>query len=245
MGIPAVGARLSQAERPAGAGRGGRPSGGVGAVEVRPASATVAGSIGIMGGTFDPIHVGHLAAAEEAREAIGVARILFVPAGEPPHKPERPVTAASHRVAMVERAIAGNPAFELSRVEVDRDGPSFTADTVEMLADAERRDGHEPDLTLILSVESFHGLPGWHEPRRILNLCRLAVVPRGGFPTPERAWLADQFRGVPVRVVFLDAPRLRLSGSEIRQRVAAGRSIRYLVPDAVIDYIGDHGLYTP
>jgi nicotinate-nucleotide adenylyltransferase len=154
------------------------------------------------------------------------------------------VTAAEHRLAMVQRAIDGNDVFELSRIEVDREGPSYTADTVELLAAADRADGRQPDITVILSVESFHGLPTWHEPRRILELCRLAVVPRGGFPTPERAWLAEQFRGVPVRVAFLDAPRLRLSGSEIRQRVAAGRSIRYLVPDAVIDYIGDHDLYT-
>ena len=218
-------------------------TGSVATVEVRPATPIVHGSIGIMGGTFDPIHVGHLAAAEEAREALGLERILFVPAGQPPHKPGRPVTPASDRVAMVELAIAGNVAFELSRVEIDREGPSYTADTVELLAAAERADGRQPDLTLILSVESFHGLPSWHEPRRILERCRLAVVPRGGFPPPERAWLAEQFRGVPVRVAFLDAPRLRLSGSEIRRRVAAGRSIRYLVPDAVIGYIGDHGLY--
>ena len=218
--------------------------GSVGVLAVKPAAPAVAGSIGIMGGTFDPIHVGHLAAAEEAREALGLERILFVPAGQPPHKPERPVTPPEHRLAMVERAIAGNAAFELSRIEVDRDGPSYTADTVELLAASERAGDRRPDLTLILSVESFHGFPTWHEPRRILELCRLAVVPRGGFPRPERAWLAEQFRGVPVRVAFLDAPRLRLSGSEIRRRVAAGRSIRYLVPDAVIDYIGDHDLYT-
>jgi nicotinate-nucleotide adenylyltransferase len=219
-------------------------SAGVGPITVRDATPLVHGSIGIMGGTFDPIHVGHLAAAEEAREALGLDRILFVPAGRPPHKPDRPITPAQHRLAMVELAIAGNDAFELSRIEVDRDGPSYTFETVELLAAAERTEDREPDLTLILSVESFHGFPTWHEPRRILALCRLAVVPRGGFPTPERAWLAEQFRGVPVRVAFLDAPRLRLSGSEIRQRVAAGRSIRYLVPDAVLDYIGDHGLYT-
>jgi nicotinate-nucleotide adenylyltransferase len=222
---------------------GARLRSGIGTVAVRPAASLVPGSLGIMGGTFDPIHLGHLAAAEEAREALGLERILFVPAGQPPHKPERPVTPAAHRLAMVERAIAGNAAFELSRIEVDREGPSYTADTVELLAAAERAEDRQPDLTLILSVESFHGLPSWHEPRRILALCRLAVVPRGGFPTPERAWLAEQFRGVPVRVAFLDAPRLRLSGSEIRQRVATGRSIRYLVPDAVMDYIGDHGLY--
>jgi nicotinate-nucleotide adenylyltransferase len=196
-----------------------------------------------MGGTFDPIHVGHLAAAEEAREALGLERILFVPAGAPPHKPQSPVTAAEHRLAMVELAIAANDAFELSRIEVDRPGPSYTADTVTLLAESERTTGRDPDLTVILSVESFRGLPAWHDPERILRTARLAVVPRGGFPTPERAWIADRFRSVPVRVAFLDAPRLRLSASEIRGRVAAGRSIRYLVPDAVIAYIGDHGLY--
>jgi nicotinate-nucleotide adenylyltransferase len=216
---------------------------GFGRLDVRPAAPVAADSIGIMGGTFDPIHVGHLAAAEEAREALGLERILFVPAGTPPHKPGQPVSAAEHRLAMVELAIADNAAFELCRVEVNRPGPSYTADTVTQLADLERAAGREPNLTVILSVESFHGLPKWHEPERILRLSRLAVVPRGGFPTPERAWLADQFRRVPVRVAFLDAPRLRLSASEVRGRVAAGRSIRYLVPDAVIAYIGDHGLY--
>jgi nicotinate-nucleotide adenylyltransferase len=237
MGTGAVGEGVNAASRSTAAG------GRVGVVTARPATPIVAGSIGIMGGTFDPIHVGHLAAAEEAREALGLERILFVPAGVPPHKPDRPITPAEHRLAMVELAIADNHAFELSRVEIERDGPSYTADTVELLTEAERRDGRAADLTLILSVESFHGFPDWHDPRRILGLARLAVVPRGGFPAPERAWLAEQFRGVPVRVTFLDAPRLRLSGSEIRQRVAAGRSIRYLVPDAVIAYIRDHGLY--
>jgi nicotinate-nucleotide adenylyltransferase len=203
----------------------------------------VPGSIGIMGGTFDPIHIGHLAAAEEAREALGLECIVFVPAAIPPHKPDTPITAARDRAAMVELAIAGNDAFSLSRIELDRDGPSYTADTVEQLAHAETDAGREPELTLILSVESFHGLPDWHEPERILRLCRIAVVPRGGFSAPERSWLAERFRGVPFRVSILDAPRLRLSGSEIRERVAAGRSIRYLVPDAVIGYIGDHGLY--
>jgi nicotinate-nucleotide adenylyltransferase len=199
--------------------------------------------IGIMGGTFDPIHIGHLAAAEEVREALGLERVLFVPAGDPPHKPAAAVSAARHRLAMVGLAIAGNPAFELCRIEVDRSGPSYTADTVEALAADERAGGREADLTLILSAESFTGLPTWHEPRRILAASRIAVVPRAGLEAPDDAWIADRFPGIDARVVRLDRPRIRLSATEIRDRVRAGRSIRYLVPDAVIAYIGDHGLY--
>ena len=204
---------------------------------------TQAAAVGIMGGTFDPIHVGHLAAAEEVREALALERILFMPAGIPPHKPDRIITPPAHRVAMVELAIAGNPAFELSRVEIDRTGPSYTVDTVGELQAAARAEGREADLVVILSAESLRGLPTWHEPERLLGLARLAVVPRDGFPTPGRAWVEEHFPGSEERIVFLDAPRLKLSATSIRKRVAAGRSIRYLVPDAVIGYIGDHGLY--
>ena len=201
------------------------------------------GSVGIMGGTFDPVHIGHLAAAEEARDALGLERILFVPAGIPPHKRARDITEAAHRVAMLELAIVGNEAFGLSRVELDRAGPSYTLDTVEQLAAETRRAAGEADLTVILSAESFRGLPTWHQPERLLALARIAVVPRGGFPPPGRAWLEQHFPGCEARVSFLDAPHLRLSATEIRDRVGAGRSIRYLVPDAVIAYIEDHGLY--
>ncbi|MFL5679911.1 MAG: nicotinate-nucleotide adenylyltransferase [Chloroflexota bacterium] len=209
----------------------------------RAPRAVVPGSIGVMGGTFDPIHIGHLAAAEEVREALGLERILFMPAGIPPHKPDRIVTPPADRIAMVELAIAENEAFELSRIEVDRAGPSYTLDTVDELAAAEREAGRDPDVTVILSAESFRGLPTWHDPQRLLAACRIAVVPRGGFAPPGRAWLDEHFPGVEARVEFLDAPRLRLSATEIRARVAAGRSIRYLVPDAVRRYIEDHGLY--
>ncbi len=210
---------------------------------VRPPAPVRPGSIGIMGGTFDPIHLGHLAIAEEAREALGLARILFVPASVPPHRPLASVSPAAHRAAMVGLAIEGNAAFELSRVELDRPGPSFTSDTVEGLAAAERVAGRQPDLTFILSVETLHDLPTWHEPRRIIEACRLAVVPREGYSVPDRAWLRDRFPGLDDRFDFLDAPRLAVTSSRIRERVAAGRSIRYLVPPAVERYIEDHSLY--
>jgi len=197
----------------------------------RPRSA-----IGVMGGTFDPIHVGHLAIAEEAREALTLERILFVPAGEPPHKPRIEVTPVAHRVAMVDLAIADNATFELSRIEVDRPGPSWTVDTVEALAE-------DADITLILSAETFAELPTWHEPARLFEAARVAVVPREGYPAPDPAWLTATFPGREGRVDYLQGPRLGLSSTAIRARVAAGRSIRYLVPDAVAAYIAANDLY--
>ena len=144
----------------------------------------VPGSVGILGGTFDPIHHGHLVIAEEAREALGLERVLLVPAASPPHKPGRPVTDAAHRLAMVELAIAGNPAFAVSRLEVERGGASYTVDTLEALL----RDGIEQPW-FILSAEALAGFPAWREPDRILELCRLAVVPRGGYEPLDRAWV--------------------------------------------------------
>jgi nicotinate-nucleotide adenylyltransferase len=194
-------------------------------------------SIGVMGGTFDPIHLGHLAIGEEAREALSLDVVLFVPAGQPPHKPAGSVTSVEHRLAMVELAIAGNPAFELSRIEVERPGPSYTVDTVEALAD------DADDLVLILSAETLGELPSWHEPERLVAAARMAVVPREGYPAPDPAWLAEAFPGRDVRVDYLEGPRLGLSSTAIRARVAAGRSIRYLVPDMVGAYIADKQLY--
>ncbi len=141
---------------------------------------TVPAAVGILGGTFDPIHIGHLAIAEEAREALGLEQVLFVPTRMPVHKPGRPVTAAEHRVAMVAAAIAGNPAFALERTEVDRDGPSYAVDTLEGLVDAAQASGRAVEYTFILSAEAYAGLPSWHRPARLLELCRMAVVPRPG-----------------------------------------------------------------
>ena len=196
-------------------------------------------ALGIMGGTFDPIHVGHLAVAEAAREVLGLDRVLFVPAGEPPHKPAGSVTRVEHRVAMVAAAIFDNPAFQLSTIEVDRAGPSYTVDTVEALARA--HPGTE--LHVILSAETFAELPTWHEPDRLFATVRVAVVPRDGYPAPDPAWLAAAFPGREGRVDYLEGPRLGLSSTQIRARVAAGRSIRYLVPDTVGLFIADKQLY--
>jgi nicotinate-nucleotide adenylyltransferase len=201
------------------------------------------GALGILGGTFDPIHIGHLAIAEEARDALGLERVLFVPAGTPVHKPGRQVSPAEDRVAMVAAAIADNPAFALSRAEVDRPGPSYSVDTLEAFATEIRAGGGEPDLVFILSSEAYAGLPTWRRPERILELCRLALVPRPGADLVDPVAMARLVPGADRRTMMIDGPQLAVSGSVLRARVAAGRSIRYLVPDAVISYIGDHGLY--
>jgi nicotinate-nucleotide adenylyltransferase len=201
------------------------------------------GSIGVIGGTFDPIHLGHLAAAEEAREALGIERVLFIPNAIPPFKLDGAAADADDRLVMTRLAIAGNPAFEVSTIELERGGVSYTADTVEALAAAEREADREPDLTLILSAETLRDLPGWHAPERLVAACRIAVVPREGYPAPDPEWLRTQLPGAELQVALLDGPRLEISSTAIRERVAAGRSIRYLVPPVVERYIADHQLY--
>ncbi len=197
---------------------------------------------GILGGTFDPIHLAHLAVAEQTRETLGLAGVLFIPAGVPVHKPDRLVTPVGHRLAMVELAIDENPAFHLSRIEVDRPGPSYTVETLERLHADLGRPSDDP-FVLIISVEALAGFLGWREPQRILELARLAVVPRYGYRPMGASWLAEHFPGQHDRVIFLDAPDLGHSASAIRGLSAAGRSVRYLVPDAVARYMTEHRLY--
>ncbi|HEX5148312.1 MAG TPA: nicotinate-nucleotide adenylyltransferase [Candidatus Limnocylindrales bacterium] len=203
----------------------------------------VVGTLGVFGGTFDPIHFAHLAVAQEAADVLGLERVLFVPAGEPPHKPNRAISAGADRLAMVELAIAGNERFAVDRQELERRGPSYTVDTLEALRASRTAAGIGPDLTLILSADAFLGLTTWHEPHRVLELARMAVAPRDGYPAAAPSFLREHFPDMVDRAIFLDGPRMRLSASELRRRAAAGRSLRYLVPDAVAAYIDDHALY--
>ena len=203
----------------------------------------VPGSVGIFGGTFDPIHVAHLAVAEEAAEAMGLERVVFVPAGVPPHKPGIVVSPAVDRLAMLELALAGNDRFAIDRLELEREGPSYTVDTLETIRGRRITAGLDPDLGLILSAEAFLELMSWREPRRVVELARPIVAPRDGYPEAGPEFLARHLPDLADRASFLDSPHLRLSASELRRRAAAGRSLRYLVPDAVAAYIGDHGLY--
>lgn len=209
---------------------------------------TPAGRLGILGGTFDPIHVGHLALAEEVRETLDLARVLFVPAGDPWQKVGTLVTPGAIRCLLVERAISDNPGFAVSRLEIDRSGPTYTSETLNVIAESELAAGREPDLWFILSAEALAGLPTWRDPERILALARLAVVPRVDDAEDLAAAAARfgaDFPGWEDRAVFLPGPRLAISGTLIRARVAAGRSIRYLVPATVAAAIREYALYSP
>ncbi len=206
---------------------------------VLPPAPTVPGSVGILGGTFDPIHHGHLVIAEEAREALGLERVVLVPTATPPHKPDRVVTAAAHRLAMAELAVSGNPALTVSSMEVERGGSSYTVETLEALL----RDGIS-DPWFIMSAEALADFPDWRRPDRILELCRLAVVPRGDHRALDAGWVRSHFPDREDRIAMLPGPLLSISGSVVRRRAAAGRSLRYLVPDAVARYIVQHALYT-
>ncbi|MCX6003070.1 MAG: nicotinate-nucleotide adenylyltransferase [Chloroflexi bacterium] len=196
--------------------------------------------IGILGGTFDPIHNGHLAIAEEARTHLGLAEVLFLPAGQPWMKSDKPILPAVYRVQMVHLAIAGRPCFKLSTVEIEHNGPSYSVDTIAQL----KTELAEPsELFLIMGWDSLLQLPYWREPSRLIKMCFLAAVPRPGSPRPDLKALEAGIPGLSERVIFLDKPDIDISATDIRNRVAQGLSIRYLVPRAVERYIKENALY--
>ena len=196
--------------------------------------------IGVLGGTFDPIHIGHLTIAEAVRSRLNLAEILFVPAGVPWLKTDRPISAVEHRVEMVRLAIADKPYFKLSEVDVKRAGPSYTVDTI---ADLQGQTGSEDELFLILGWDSLVELPEWHEPSRLITMCRLVVVPRPGYPRPKLKSLEASIPGISQRAILMDGPEIDISALNIRERVAKGLSVHHLVPEPVNRYIKEHGLY--
>ncbi len=195
-------------------------------------------NIGILGGTFDPIHIGHLVVAEEARIKLGFNEVLFVPAGQPLLKPDRNITPSDQRVEMVRRAIADNPHFKLCTIEAERPGPSYTVDTVMMLRE---QLGSEVGLFFILGRDTLAELPSWKEPKKLVQLCRLVVAPRLG--SKDLQHLETEIPGLLGKVVQLDMPVIGISSSGIRQRVAQGLPIRYLVPAGVEKYISEQKIY--
>ena len=198
--------------------------------------------IGLFGGTFDPPHVGHLALAEWARDSLRLDRVLLVPAGLPPHKGRSRLSSVAHRVAMTRLAARDNPAFTVSTLEARRDGPSFTVDTLRAL----RRREPRARIFLLMGADSLEEFPGWHDPPGILALATLAVAARPGARAAEGRAAGARARarlGRAARVVWLRNPGLELSSRAIRARVRAGRTVRYLVPEAVARYIARHRLY--
>jgi nicotinate-nucleotide adenylyltransferase len=196
--------------------------------------------IGILGGTFDPPHVGHLWLATLAADAFGLDRVLFMPAAQPPHKAGRVVTRATDRLIMTRLAIAGDPLFELCSIEMERPGPSYTIDSVDQLR---AQYGVDADLYLIMAADSLADIDGWREPDRLLERIEWIVGPRPGSDLPDPDRLEERFGAAAGRIHLLEGPSLDVSSSAVRRRVAAGHAIRYLVPRGVEELIADRGLY--
>ncbi len=214
--------------------------------------------LGIFGGTFNPVHYGHLAAAQEVSERLGLDRVLFIPSYLPPHKQET-VPAASHRLEMVRLAVTGNPVFAASDIEMRRGGRSYTIDTVETLL----RDHPGSDLFFLIGLDSFLEIHTWHEWERLLTLCRFVVLSRPGYRFAALAELAVVDQALPEQlaaldrgerkdaearigtsvVFFLSVPLYDISSTGIRRRVREGQSIKYLLPEPVETYIIKNNLY--
>jgi len=196
--------------------------------------------VGILGGTFNPIHLGHLLIAEESRTALGLAAVVFAPAGQPWMKLPEGLAPREDRWRMVELATASNPHFRPSRVDLDRLGPSYAVDTVK---DVRRL---EPGVSpwFIMGVDAFESLPQWRQPERLLGLCGLVVVARPGHDTARAlAEVARLLPGVESQVRFVEGIHVDISATDIRRRCREGRSIKYRVPEAVESYILERGLY--
>jgi nicotinate-nucleotide adenylyltransferase len=195
--------------------------------------------LGIYGGTFDPPHVGHLILAETAADSLHLARVLFVPAATPPHKrPQEVRVSAEHRVVMVERAISGNPRLALSHVDVDRPGPHYSVDMLRLL----RADYPEAEFVFLIGADSLRDLPTWSRPHELIQLAVLGVLRRPDVE-PDLAALEHAIPGLSARIAWIAAPRIEIASHVIAAQVAAGRSVRYQVPDAVLEYIQQNGLY--
>ena len=197
--------------------------------------------VGVFGGTFDPVHLGHLIAAEEARTSLLLDEVLFVPAGRPWFKTGQPMAAADHRLAMVGLAVASNPSFQVTDVEIIRPGPTYTADTLEELRQTL---GAEASLYVILGLDALAELGRWHRPERVLEMATVVGMRRPGSESFDPRWIEAVSPGASARVVVLDSPLIDVSGVELRRRLAEGKSIKYLVPEPVESYIREHRLYT-
>lgn len=199
--------------------------------------------MGVFGGTFDPVHCGHLIMAEQCREQARLDQVRFIPAARPPHKAERVLTPFHHRVEMLYLAVAGHPAFCVDELEKDRPGPSYTVQTLEEIH--AREPGAE--LFLVIGADCLPDLPGWYEPRRILELAHLLVVPRPGWAmqTVDELRQAVQVPAAQrVGYQIISMPQVEIASRDVRQRVAEGRSVRFLVPRAVECYMDTHRLYS-
>ena len=199
--------------------------------------------VGILGGTFDPIHYGHLVIAEEVRVALDLTEVVFIPAGQPPHKLSHHITSVQHRLAMLELALASNLHFFYSRIEIERDGPSYTADTLQTLRE---QWGPDTDIDFIIGWDSLEELHTWHEAPRLLSaLTHLVAVRRPGYEDDAayNKTLEARLPGILQRLLIVPAPQLDISATDLRERVACGKPIKYQTPEPVEAYIRKNLLY--
>ena len=193
--------------------------------------------IGIMGGTFDPVHYGHLFAAEFARAAVGLNRVIFVPSGNPPHKSYDGMAQAEDRFEMVRLAIENKPGFEISRVEIGREGPSYTAETLTLISVL----NPGASLFFITGLDAALDIPNWHEPPKILSLCKILAIARPGYIRDKISMLDDMIRD---SLLIFDMDPIDISATDIRNKARSGCSIRDMTPDVVCDYITKKNLYS-
>lgn len=193
--------------------------------------------IAIMGGTFDPVHYGHLVTAEAARCGFHLDKVIFVPSGRPPHKRERNISPAEHRLTMTRLAVATNPFFQVSRVEIDRPGFSYAIDTVNAFFD---QYGPDTEIYFITGADAILEILTWKHVDRLVEKCRFIAATRPGFQLSDLQDLLHRFSG---RIIFMEVPALAISSTNIRERVQKGRPIKYLLPETVEEYIFDNDLY--
>lgn len=196
--------------------------------------------IAIMGGTLDPVHFGHLVAAEGARSEFDLDKVIFVPAGNPPHKNNYSVTDAEYRFAMTRLAISTNPNFEASRIEVEREGPSYTVDTVKAFQEIY---AGSTEIFFITGADAILEILTWKKVEELMQVCTFIAATRPGYPLDELKYRIGANNEILNKIIFLEVPALAISSTDIRRRVKQGKSIKYLVPDSVERYIVKNGLY--
>lgn len=197
-------------------------------------------NIGVMGGTFDPVHLGHLTIAEDARKQLNLAEAIFIPAGRPYFKALAYISSAEHRVSMLNLAIADRPYFKVSLMEIERPGPSYTIDTVSKI---KSQLSPNVEIFCIMGWDSLVTLSRWQEPERLISLCRIAAAPRPDFLEPDVSLIEKDLPGISKRIVVLHNPLMDISATDIRERVRQGLPIENMVPTPVAKYIREKGLY--
>ncbi len=195
--------------------------------------------VGIFGGTFDPIHIGHLVVAEEARYKLGLDKVVFLPAGRPWFKNDRLITGGEKRLEMIKLGIKDNPSFDVSDIELNRDGPTYSVESIPALK--EQYGGAE--LYFLLGMDALKDIHKWEQPDKIIEMCRVVGLTRPGYMAIDWTEIDSRIPGASQRIQTIEVSQVEVSSSDIRMMVANDMSIRFLVPDAVIKYIAKHGLY--